>query len=465
MRRGLIFWTFIFLLIFPIAYAAEISLTETSIQNIIVEDGTAKYSVTIINDQDSSDNFRFVLPTVYSGWRIETDPAQIVIGDKESETVELKIIPTRTPTPGSYGLGMKLVSNSDDSVFTEHTFTFKVVTYDQAIKTTLISPDSINPNKENLFRLELENKYDVTIKDVKAVLETRYFKKEIDITLNPYETVTKEFLVEFQPPVEKGQTELFIKIININGEEVIKRQETIEIGDYSIIESITSPLSGFLLKKERVLKTNNGNTISTESYSKKLGYFEKIFTKTNIEPNSITREGNDYILNWEFELSPGESRSIEIETNYRYFTLIIIILIIIVYLIYRLRRRDLSVSKKLLSLRRSKEGISSMHISIILKNRSNKPVNSVKVIDSVFNAAEKPENLGPVKPKVVQEGERVSRMMWDIPVMRAGDKKVLSYSVRSRMPIHAKAKLPPAVVKYVANKNRYLVKSKSVDIV
>jgi len=466
MKKRVLFWILLILIIIPISYSADILLMESPLQDIIVGDnGEVQYTVLITNNQEVKDSFRFVLPSVYTGWRIENVPAQITIQSLESEDVLLKIIPTKLPLPDDYGLGIKVVSNANESQFIEHTFTFKVVTYKDAIKTKLIAPENINPNQENLIRVQLENKYDVTIKDIKLILENEYFTEEMLIALRPYETVTKDFVINFEPPVEKGLTDVKIKIQKTKDDQiVIETTETIEVGDFDIIESITSPLSEFLLKKEVITKTNNGNTISTETFTKRIGFFEKLFTKTNIDPNQVTKDGNSYLLTWEFKLEPNETRLIEIETNYRYFILALIVLAFLIYLIYRMRRRDLSISKKLTYLTRSKEGVSSMNIQLSVRNISGKTLNNIKVMDATIRTTEKPDNFGSLKPKTIQIGEFSTRMMWEIPVIRKNEEIIISYTAKSKIPLMLDVKLPPAMLKYISGKRRFIIKSNNVKL-
>jgi hypothetical protein len=464
MKKTTLIWTLIIFLLLPqLTKAQGVSLTEKPLQNIILEQGNVSFSVEITNNQDNDDTFRFIFPSIYEGWRIQPDPTKITIPKQSSKTITLYIIPTKKPKPDNYGFGITLKSNTNESVFTEHTFKFKVITHDQAIETNLITPESINPNKENLFRLNLKNKYNLSIKNIKVILENEYFKEEKTVSLGPFAEVTKEFLINFNPPVEKGDSEVRIKIL-ANNKEVINRKQTITIGDYKIIESSESPLSGFLIKKEKVLKTNNGNTIANETYTKKIGFFEKPFTKTNIPPTKIEKQGKYYLYTWEFELGPGETRLIEIETNYRYFALALLILLILAFYIYKEIRRDLSITKKLAHLKRAKDGITTLNIILSIKNKSNKPINNIKIIDVVPYTIEKPYNFGSLQPKIIQQHEKSTRMIWEIRSIGKKQEIVLSYTAKTKIPLLLNVKLPPAVAKYLINNKRFLVKSNKLQL-
>lgn len=464
MKKRAFFWILAVLLVLPITTASNIELTEAPFNNIIIEEGAASFSVNIKNNQNIKDSFRFELPTIYGNWRIESFPAQIVINDYSSKSVELKIIPVnKPPKPDNYGFGIKVISNTNASQFVEHTFVFKVVTYDEAIKTTLSTPVTVDANRENLFRLQLENKYDTLIDKLTVVLESEYFSEEKIIALQPYETVTKDFVIELEPPVEHGDAEIEIKFFK-DDEEVLSRTEIINIGDLPIIDSSKTPLSEFLLKKEKIVRTNTGNLISNEVYIKKIGFFEKLFTTTNIKPNEIIKQGNEYLLKWEFELSPGETRIIEIEANYRYFVLALIILIALIYFIYRVSRRDIHISKKLVWLRRSKEGISSMNIQLSIKNISNNIVNNVKVMDQTIRTIERPTPAGPIEPTVIQSGLNITRMLWEIKTLGKGEEVILSYTIKTKIPLLEDIKLPRAVGKYIKGRRRYLTKSNKVSL-
>ena len=125
-----------------------------------------------------------------------------------------------------------------------------------------------------------------------------------------------------------GNHEIKLKIYSINN-LILEKLYNIEIGNFPNLEESKEPEENFLFSSETIIKTNNGNSILHEKYIKKLTNFENFISEFSPEPNSKIKNKEGYTLTWEFDLNPGESKTITIKKDYRKIIFWIIFMVII----------------------------------------------------------------------------------------------------------------------------------------
>ena len=389
----------------------EIKTNSEVIQNTILPEGNAKFYLTITNNQNFEDTFRVTKPSVYWEWLMDVE--SVTIPKESSETIEISFKHFEEQEPGDYGLSMEIVSKNNESIKTSEFFEIKVVSYEQALSTELISSENINPNKENLFRINIMNNYDLSINNLSLVFLNEYFEKEQFFDIRPYETLELEFLIEFEGTVSEGDTPIFLKIYD--DDLVIDREELINIGYFIDVQGVGSPEGGFLYAKETVIRTNKGNTISHENYMKKLSFLQKLFTSTNPMPDEITKENGNYILIWSFDLEPDQTKTIIIETNYRDFVLIFSLTILLIIWLYYFLRRDLFLEKKIVSMKKGDDGIYSMNVVLTLKNKTLKNIRNIKIMDRLGGKVEKIHHFGTFEPQIFKsDSGKSTKLVWNL---------------------------------------------------
>ena len=234
------------------------------------------------------------------------------------------------------------------------------------------------------------------------------------------------------------------------------------IGYFPDVTEVRTPESSFLVERTTIVKVNEGKLISHESYKKEFSWFEKLFTYVDPKPTSI--EKNDkYTYYWEFDLESGEERTIFVQTNYRNLVLIIIVAILLLTWLYYLTKRELSIKKKVTTIKRSREGYSTLNIQVIVKNRSRQTLHEVKILDKLIGINEEPK-FGMLKPDSIKKGLNGVKMIWNIPILRKGEERIIYYQTRLRLKVIGNFIIPVAVAKYrLGNKIRY-VRTKAIKL-
>ncbi len=422
------------------------------------------FSINVENPKNVTDRFRFYAPSSFWEWVFTVDPNPIVVGPESSEEVVLRLKPfSDRVDPGNYGVTLKLVSMNFSDIETEEVFDVEILTYDQVIERSLELPKKISSEEDNLFRVRLSNNYDFLVSNLSLELKSDYFDEKVDNIDLLDEEFVKEFIVNFGDKVKVGKNDIHL-IIYHNGEKVIDDVNTINIEASGDISEVGTPEKGFLFYGETMEKTNNMNSISYERYTRRLSWFEKLFTEVSEEPSRIVKEGSYYDYIWEFSLEPGESKKIVIRTDYRSFVYSILGLFLVIWFLYLYFKKDLSLTKKIVSVQHSKDNIANIKVMLVLRNKSLRKLRNVKVMDGMINVVEEPNSFGSIKPNRIMKGEKGTKMLWEIPVIDGNSEIVISYRVKCKAKIIGRLHVPNAVAKYIKNKRRILVRSNKVSM-
>ncbi len=438
-----------------------ILVAENGVKDKIFSTETAVFELSILNNQAFQDSFRFSILDI--GWDFEANPGRPIINQGETKEIEISLTPTSDQGPGRYGITLMIYSVADASIFSEQVFYVDIIDFYDVVSTSLDLPNDVNPQKQMLVKLNLENKGDIVFNDLLIKLSSEFFEIEKTVDLNPYETKVEEFLVDFKGLVNDGTYDIVLEIYD-DENLLIERIEDMLIGYYPEVNELRTPESGFLKDSILITKTNSGTSTSHEIYTKRFSLFERLFTSTEPEPNAMFKDGTYYTLQWEFDLSPNETKEIFIETNYRAFVFLSLIFLILLFYLYNRYKIDIELDKKVVTMKHSKEGISTINILLVLKNKSGKTLKNLKVMDNMVNVAEKPTNFGTIQPSVIRKGITGTKMVWNIESLEKGAEVIISYQAKCKVHVIGHINIPSAVAKYIKSGRSIIVKSNKVKL-
>lgn len=449
---------FVFLLLnVNLIKAAEIDVKITPLKNTVAPIQTATYSVTIVNNENKDLTFEFIYLDI--DWR--PTPEKVNVPAFSTKNLELSLVPQSPYNENKPKVVRIIVSTTDKTTYrNEFLLDINVLKYmeilDQDIS-NLIIPDPIDPRKPTLIRLKLINTQDVALDNLKIKLKSEFFEENKVVSLVPSETQTLDFPIELLQTTKFGNYPVSATV-NLETRLLANFITEMRVGSYPKVIEIKSPRSGFLLDVFEITKTNEGNSISHEVITRKLSQFQKRFTKTQPSPTAVTKQDSNFIYTWEFDLDPGESKTITIETNYRGFFSALVVIIALLILIYLLSKRDIEIKKRIASIKKETDGSSTIRISISVKNKSLSKLNNVKVMDRVPNLVEVPHEFGTAHPKIAK-GPHGIQMVWEIVTLNPKEERIFSYKAKSKLQIIGKATIPSAVAKYIKGKRNLVVSS------
>ena len=206
-----------------------------------------------------------------------------------------------------------------------------------------------------------------------------------------------------------------------------------------------------LKREELLLKTKSGIKISSNNPDFKgitkieTSPIKNLFLTTSPRARTV-KENDRYYLVWDISLGSDGSMSMYVTENYRPLV-IIIALIIVAVALYFLFRSPLVVRKSIVNVGMSDGGIAEAKIVVRVKNRSAKPIANIEIMDNVPHIAnvEKELSIGSMQPHaILQHPKKGIMIKWNIESLEAGDERVLSYKMKSRLSILGEFNLPAA---------------------
>ena len=438
----------------------DINIKIAPLKNSITPVQNATYSTVISNNLNRDLTFEFRYFDV--DWRL--DPEKITVPAFSTRNTILTLIPQSTYSDQKSKVVRIKITSNDGSFAQDYLLDIDVLKYSDILdqsSSNFVVPDPIDPRKPTLINVKLTNTKDATLEFIEVRLLSPFFDQKKSVSLDPLESTTLDFQIQVTPDTKFGSYPLTALVTFRN--RILSNYTTImKIGNYPNVLEQQSPRSGFLLDVIEITKKNEGNSVSHEVITKKLTTLQKIFTKTNPKPTSI-EHNNGYFLRWKFDLQPGESKTVSIETNYRTFFIIIVVLVILIILIYSVTKRDIVIRKKLVSIKKENDGTSIVKISITVKNKGFSKFHNVKVMDRIPKIVESPFEFGSGHPKTIHTPHGL-QMIWEIVTFSPQEERIFSYKARIRLQIIGKTTLPSAVAKYIRG-NRTLMVSSNPELI
>jgi len=302
-----------------------------------------------------------------------------------------------------------------------------------------IGSNNIDPTTGNVS-FYIQNLEDITLKNLTATFSSILFETEQTFDLDPNEKL--EIVVEVDEDKLKT-TRAGVYIIESvfqtnNGKEKIKG--TLYLGEKKGITS-TEDTSGFLIKTETITKVNTGNVVEGIQVKIKKGIIARLFTTFNIEPTITDRKALSVEYTWVKEkLNPTEVYIIKARTNYIFPFLIVIVAALALFGFKRFSETKLE-AKKYVSHVKTKGGEFALKVTLSVKAK--KDVENVSLIDRVPAIVKIYKKFGMIKPDKIDTQNR--RIHWNIGDLNAGEERVFTYIVYSKVGVVGKFSLPEAL--------------------
>jgi hypothetical protein len=266
------------------------------------------------------------------------------------------------------------------------------------------------------------------------------------------------------------------EIISLDSEEQIKisipiklnETKTLEAKDYRVIAtlelnnhkiekaailkylergevSVSKTSEGFIVKKNSISKTNEGNVEIIVKIESKKNVLSRLFTTYSETPHTSERKGLFVEYAWEKELLPTETYSINSTTNYTLPFIFILIVLIVFFITKFLIRKDLVVKKRV-SFVKTKGGEFALKIKLRIK--ANSLIENIEIADRIPGITKLYEKFG-AKPDKIDNKKR--KLSWSIKRLNAGEERVFTYIIYSKINVLGRFELPSASAKYEKN--------------
>ena len=435
------------------------------VTNNVFPDETAIFTLTLTNNLEVEDNYRFYLEGL--SWNLQTDPLSdylsgVTIPAHNIHEVNLKLKPIGSLDYGTYQLELKVdsqASKNSKSVFliinlrNPHP---PIKEYFAVVSKIVEIPAVIDPRETVPIGINLENLNPKNITNLEVQLSGKLINEQTTSSLAPLEKKKITFQVNLDPltPPQKDTLVLTLLVDGRVLQPIIK--ELFEVMEYSEIVKELQPIEkSFLSTKQTIKFTNNGNVEKIYTHEQKVGFFEDLFTSSDPKAYKIKKDDATYLA-WDLQLAPEQTQSVTVTTSYvpLFVLILIVILAIIAYYIFR---SPITVTKEASILATKEGGISNLKVILHVKNRSNQVMDNVAIVDRVPNISEieKEPELGSIKPtQILQSAKEGTVVKWEIGSLEKLEERIITYRIKSKLTIIGGVNLPSATVKFTDNRGK-----------
>lgn len=314
----------------------------------------------------------------------------------------------------------------------------KIIELEEAFK---IGSVKIDP-ETNSFEVYFDNKVNFNFEDLNVKISSAFFNVEDTFSLAPYQR--KTFKIDLNQEdfkkLEAGfytmnaQVTVSGKLANVEG--IIDFEEKSSITE-------TSEDYGFLVATKILTKSNIGNTDESVSISVQKNIFSRLFTFFSPQPDSVIRNGFKVNYFWNADLKPGEELRVKVKTNWLFPLILIILIVGTTLLVKEYTTTNLKVRKKVAFVK-SKGGEFALNVTLMVHAR--KQVNNVLLIERIPPLLKLYKNMGKEEPKKIDEPAK--KMEWEFGKLEAGERRMISYVIYSKVGVMGEFALPRTVVVY-----------------
>lgn len=475
--KKIYFLSLLILIIFiSSVYAINFEVNATPIKNKIAIEEEAKFKLEVKNDLNKWQTFR-IHTLDYPTWDVHTmpilNPILLDVGPNSKNSIELVVDPLdiKNIITGAHFVNVRVVSKTTNEALG---IPLKVIVtsregliegYVPTIITNINIPKQIDPRKEIPIKITLNNQNIINYSDLVIKIDSNLIKDTINYELGRKEEKTLTLTKKLDPLTEPQKDNVVVTILK--GERVVVDPITvpIEIIEYISKEEVDVRKKFLKTIKDIAVYSNN------EGYDKEIkietSFFKVLFTSTKPKARILKEDNKRYFV-WDVKLDKNNSMKISIIESYR-ILLFVVILAVILVCVYYYYRSPLTINKEAANVKKREGGISSLKVILRVKNRSNKKIENIELREVVPTIAdvEKDLSIGTLKPaKILKHEHRGSIIKWDLEKLGVGEERVLSYTIRAKLPILGALSLPAATAKFKcdnkevkANSNRLSVGS------
>lgn len=422
------------LVLFPSLFAIRVDVKELSSESVMVKDLQNPAIVNLrVTNNGASDEFR-----IYNLLGFNMEPvARIPISSGSSQIVELKIYPKKEMNVDGFYTFNYFVQGKGGSEIAE-SLMLRIVSLEDSFE---IGAEEINPNSNSL-RFYFKNLENFDFGKVNAEFSSAFFNLNEEFDVSPKSKNIFEVNLK-----KEDFNKLLAGYYTINakikvGEKTTNVEGMIRFVEKDLIET-TSKESGFLITKKIIKKENSGNTVESSETIVKKNIISRLFTSFNTEPEIVERQGISVYYTWSRKINPGETLEIIITTNWILPFVVVALIVFIFLFVKNYNEKDISLRKKVTFVK-TKTGDFALKISIFASAK--KYVENITITDRLPALVKIYPRFGLDKPSKVEEHKRL--IEWNFDKLEAGETRILSYVIYSKVGVMGKFALPSTIAVY-----------------
>jgi len=419
------------LCLIPLVFATDLSIEKYSSDEVMIL-GLNQPTIFNISVTNNGNSDFFLFYTFFGGG---LEPSErVYIANGETKNIELILSPR--PDWKITGLtNFNYFIQGKNSPEISQKLAINVINLDEAFE---IGATELNP-ESNSIQVYIENKVNFNFENLKVQFDSPFFNLKEEMNLAPYER--KSFNIELD---KEDYNQLSAGYYTLKANLEIENLKTEVEGKINFVQKnilkTTSRDFGLIINSKIISKKNEGNTLEETQTVIKKNIISRLFTSFSPEPDSVNRQGGRVYYTWNQEIAPGETEEIIVRTNWLLPFLMIILLIIVVVLTKKSINRNLEIRKRITFVK-AKGGEFALKVTLIVNAK--KYIERIRLIDRLPPLVKMYERFGGEEPSKVDKERK--KLEWDFENLDAGEKRVVSYIIYSKVGVLGRFALPAAV--------------------
>ena len=469
---------FLLILIIYISSVNAISfeLDAVPIKNKITINEVAKFKVEVTNTLNKEQTFRIYILD-YPTWDIYTEPIinpiQLDVASNSKNSVEIIVNPLtkRNIIQGPHVISLKVRSKTTNEALavplkvSVTSISSLIEGYVPTIITNVKIPKKIDPRDEIPIEIIIDNQNIINYSSLKVKIDSNLIKDSIAADLGPKGTKTLTLTKKLDPFTSPQKDNFAVSVLIDEREIAGPVISPIEIIDYTYQSN--PEIRKSFLKSEKDITFYSNNEDYSEELKIESSFFKSLFSSTKPKAKILKEQDKRYFV-WDVKLDENNSMKVTITENYQilFFVIALLILLTVLYFIYR---NPLVIRKESKDVKKKEGGIFSLKVILHVKNRSNKRIKNIELNETLPDIAELEKDIyiGTLKPtKLLKHEKKGYIIRWDIDSLDVGEERVLSYKIRTKLPVLGDLNLPVTTAKFrynnkdmKANSNRESISS------
>lgn len=390
------------------------------------------YALKLTNTGES-DDFQ-----IYSLVGVELSPSTIHLEADTPTTVTITAKPVRRLLDNTKGLvKFQYEIFSTREGLSQGELFMDLVTLPEAL---FIRPVSVEVG-DNESKIMIQNLKGIRFSNMDFAFKSKLFDTDSKVTIGPFETIPVTIQIDADATRKLVADTYPLEVrVSYQGAEgtIISNVKYLEQGGIAVAESS----EGVVIRTKTTEKVNEGNVPVTATISEKRDIFTRLLTNHNPAPETASKRGFYVVYTWQEQLEPSEKLVVQSTTNYTLPLIMLIIIAVIVIAVKFFMRSGLSLVKRV-SFVRTKGGEFALKVTIHAKAHG--PLQNVVLTDRVPHAMKLYESYG-IKPHAIDEATRT--ITWNLPHLNAGEERVFSYIIYSKIRVVGSFELPLAHARF-----------------
>jgi len=431
MMKKILISFLITLLILPLVLAINIDVNSQEKEVVMVPELNKPVILNLkITNNGPSDSFQF-----YNLLGFVMSPTEkISITSGETKEIQLKIYPREEFNyKGFYTFQYSI--RGQDSTETKEEVMIKIIDLEDAFEIGSGEVDS----ESNSISIYIHNKENFDFGEISTKFSSAFFNMEEKFILGPSER--KYFTIQLN---KEDFKKLMAGFYTLNAEISVEDKKTKIEGVIKFVEKdivkTKAEEYGLIINTKITEKINEGNVIANVEINMEKNIISRLFTTFSPEPDIVERNGLVVQYSWSKELKPGESLRVVVKTNWLFPFIVILLIVAIVILTKQYSKTNL-VLRKRVSFVNAKGGEFALKVSILVNAKAY--IEKVNIMDRLPPLVKLYHRFGPEAPSKIDE--KTKRIQWNFEKLEAGETRILSYIIYSKVGVLGRFALPSTI--------------------